>query len=162
MDKSSTLDNSLTAHIFKHQQEEKEIMKNLRFKFPPPKHLAENTEEEEIADKENQLMTRQSEDSSKGVLSSCYRIDSKASIVNGKLILLDTEGRDALTNGRKLMRLLKENNISYKEYMLGDKEKFHQQIAERQKKKEELLIKDYIDKHINMEKTTKIEIIGSN
>ena len=40
--------------------------------------------------------------------------------------------------------------------MLGDKEKYHQIIAERQEKKEQNLIKQYIDKHINMDKTTKI------
>ena len=43
--------------------------------------------------------------------------------------------------------------------MLGDKDKYHEQIAERQKKKEQNLIKEYIDKHINMEKTTKIEVV---
>ena len=29
--------------------------------------------------------------------------------------------KDIVKDGRKLMKLLKENNISYKEYMLGDK-----------------------------------------
>lgn len=34
------------------------------------------------------------------------------------------------------MKLLKENSIGYKAYMLEDKEKYHKQIAERQKMKE--------------------------
>ena len=50
---------------------------------------------------------------------------------------------------------MKENHISYKEYMLGDKDAFHEQILLRQKKKEQQLIQGYIDRHINMEKTTK-------
>ena len=57
------------------------------------------------------------------------------------------------------MKLLKENKISYKQYMLGDKEKYHQMIAQKQKMKEEFLIQEYISKHINMEKTTKIEVV---
>lgn len=32
-------------------------------------------------------------------------------------------------------------------------------IAEKQKMKEEFLIQEYISKHINMEKTTKIEVV---
>ena len=79
--------------------------------------------------------------------------------MNGKLILFEHDQKDLAKNGRELRRLLKENNISYKEYMLGDKEKYHQQIAEKQKKKEQHLIKEYINKHINMEKTTKIEVV---
>ena len=55
--------------------------------------------------------------------------------MNGKLILFEQDQKDIAKNGRELRRLLKENNISYKEYMLGDKEKYHQVIQERQKKK---------------------------
>jgi hypothetical protein len=40
--------------------------------------------------------------------------------------------------------------------MLGDKEKFHRQILEREKKKEQDLIREYINKNIKMEKTNKI------
>ena len=72
----------------------------------------------------------QSESSFKTTNNNCFKIDSKASIVNGKLILYEADGGVA-QDGRKFMKLLKENNINYKDYMLGDKEKYHRMIEER-------------------------------
>lgn len=42
-------------------------------------------------------------------------------MVGGKLVYLKDEEADIRQDKRRLMKLLKENNISYKNYMLGDK-----------------------------------------
>lgn len=41
--------------------------------------------------------------------------------------------------------------------MLGKKEKYLELMEQHQKKKEQQVVSEYIKKHINMEKTTKIE-----
>ena len=45
--------------------------------------------------------------------------------------------------------------------MLGNRQKIHQQIAEHKKEKEAKLLKEYLDKHVNTEKNTKIQFMES-
>lgn len=49
------------------------------------------------------------------------KIDSCASVVNGKLVYLKNEEGEVGEDKKKLLRLLKENKISYKKYLLGNK-----------------------------------------
>jgi hypothetical protein len=74
---------------------------------------------------------------------------------------LKDEEADIRQDKRQLMKLLKENNISYKKYMLGDKQQYLQTLTTHQKDKEEKVVNDYIKKYINMEKNTKIEVANN-
>ena len=99
-------------------------MKSFRFKFPEPSHqkssLNPQLTQNNIQSK-SRSAKKTEETPTPYSLSNCFKIDNKASIVDGKLIFFETDMKDIVKNGRKLMKLLKENNISYKEYMLGDK-----------------------------------------
>lgn len=137
-------------------------MKAFRIKFPLPQELSRkdinsHTHVQPNFDKESSCSNSKSK-LAKPTHSTFYKIDNKASIVNGKLVLFEPEPTDFRHDGRQLMKLLRENNIDFKKYMLGDQEKYLRQIEERQKKKEQAVINQYIDKHIKMEKTTKIEV----
>ncbi len=48
-------------------------------------------------------------------------IDNSAFVVGGKLVYLKNEDADINQDKRRLMKLLKENNISYKKFMMGHK-----------------------------------------
>ena len=55
-------------------------------------------------------------------------IDQQASVVNGKLVVLREEEQALGSDNRQLMRLLRENGFSYKQYILGNKTKILEQI----------------------------------
>jgi len=48
-------------------------------------------------------------------------IDNSAFVVEGKLVYLKDEDPDISKDKRRLIKLLKENNISYKKFMMGRK-----------------------------------------
>jgi hypothetical protein len=59
------------------------------------------------------------------------------------------------------LQQLKANNIGLRDYVLGRKENYHRQIAENHMRREEEIIGGYIRKHINVEKTAKVEFADS-
>jgi hypothetical protein len=55
--------------------------------------------------------------------------------VNGRLVYLHDDNEGKARDSRQLLHQLKENNIGYKEYILGKKETFLKQMSENHKRK---------------------------
>jgi hypothetical protein len=61
------------------------------------------------------------EENEKKNLENHLKIDNSAFVVNGKLVYLKDEENDIQSDKKKLMKILKENKISYKNYIMGNK-----------------------------------------
>jgi hypothetical protein len=153
---TDTLSSSaFTDHLQKTQRAEMHLLQNFRYRFP--EHPAEEPLERLVRSpfKEKTFVERAEERERKGQCN--LRIDSGAFVVGGKLVYLKEEEADVREDKRRLMQLLKENRISYKKYVMGDKQQYLHTLAAHQKDKEERVVNDYIKKYINMEKNTRIE-----